>query len=137
MNKVHLVGRMARDINVSYTTGENAMAIGKFSIAVQRRFKNSQGQYEADFPSCTAFGKNCEFIQKYFKKGDLIGITGHIQTSNYTNKEGIKVYTTDVIIDEVEFVGGKSNNNTETNPIVNDGFINVPEGSPEEEDLPW
>lgn len=134
MNKVELVGGIVRDPEIRYTTGENAMAIARFTIACQRRFKNSEGNYEADFISCQAFGKTAEFIEKYFKKGSKIGITGRIQTGSYTNKEGQKVYTTDVVVDEVEFVGSKSSN-SENNTTADSGFVNVPDGI--EEELPF
>lgn len=108
MNKVIIIGRFTRDPEIKYTTGENATATARFSLAVNRRFKNKEGNYDADFINCVAFGKTAEFIEKYFTKGMAIGITGRIQTGSYTNKEGQKVYTTDVVVEETEFVESKN-----------------------------
>ncbi len=105
MNHVALVGRLTKDPDVRYSP--NGAAVARFTVAVDRRFKK-EGQQEADFISCVAFGKQGEFIEKYFNKGKLIGLTGSIQTGSYTNKDGQKVYTTDVVADSVEFVGSKS-----------------------------
>lgn len=140
MNKVELVGRLTRDPEVRYTQGENASAIARFSVAVNRRFKNNEGNYDADFINCVAFGKSAEFIEKYFKKGMAIGISGRIQTGNYTNKDGVKVYTTDVVVEEAEFVESKnsggasapSNAPTNNNMSPADGFMNIPDGIDEE-----
>lgn len=107
MNLVALVGRMVRDPEYK-VNGESGVA--RFTIAVDRRFKNSEGKYEADFINCVAFKQTAEFISKYFFKGMRIGITGHIQTGSYTNKDGMKVYTTDVIVDSCEFVESKNEN---------------------------
>lgn len=123
MNKVIIIGRFTRDPEIKYSTGENATATARFSLAVNRRFKNKEGNYDADFINCVAFGKTAEFIEKYFTKGMAIGITGRIQTGSYTNKEGQKVYTTDVVVEETEFVESKNkgtsdnvpNNNTNSN----------------------
>ena len=104
MNKVQLVGRLTRDPEIRYSQGENATATARFSVAVNRRFKNAEGNYDADFINCVAFGKSAEFVEKYFKKGMAIGLTGRIQTGSYTNKDGQKVYTTDVVVEETEFV---------------------------------
>ena len=108
MNKVQLVGRLTRDPEIRYSQGENATATARFSVAVNRRFKNAEGNYDADFINCVAFGKTAEFLEKYFKKGMAIGLTGHIQTGSYTNMDGQKVYTTDVIVEETEFVESKN-----------------------------
>lgn len=140
MNKSILVGRLTRDPEVRYSQGENANAVARFTIAVNRRFKNNEGNYDADFINCVAFGKSAEFIEKYFKKGMAIGITGRIQTGNYTNKDGVKVYTTDVVVEEAEFVESKnsggssasSNVPTNNNSPSADGFINIPDGIDEE-----
>lgn len=139
MNKVELVGRLTRDPEVRYTQGENASAIARFSVAVNRRFKNNEGNYEADFINCVAFGKAAEFIEKYFKKGMAIGITGRIQTGSYTNKDGVKVYTTDVVVEESEFVeskngGASATSSTSSNNSTSsgDGFMNIPDGIDEE-----
>lgn len=140
MNKVELVGRLTRDPEVRYTQGENASAIARFSVAVNRRFKNNEGNYDADFINCVAFGKSAEFIEKYFKKGMAIGISGRIQTGNYTNKDGVKVYTTDVVVEEAEFVESKNSGGASTPPNAPtnnnassaDGFMNIPDGIDEE-----
>ena len=141
MNNVQLVGRLTADPEVRYTTGENSMATCRFSVAVQRSYKNAEGVYEADFPACCAFRQTAEFINKFFHKGDMIGITGHIQTGSYTNKDGNKVYTTDVMVDKAEFVGSKNPNGATTQPkpqanpqsSANADWMNVPD----EEDLPF
>ena len=143
MNKVMLVARLCRDPEVRYTQGENASVIARFSVAANRRFKNAEGNYEPDFINCVAFGKTAEFIEKYFKKGMAIGITGRIQTGNYTNKYGVKVYTTDVVVEEAEFVESKNgssasatyNTSSNSSTTSGDGFINVPDGI--DEDLPF
>ena len=137
MNKVILVGRFTRDPEIRYSTGESATATARFSLAVNRRFKNAEGNYDADFINCVAFGKTAEFIEKYFNKGMAIGITGRIQTGSYTNKDGQKVYTTDVVVEETEFVeskGGNTDNVTPSRPAPSngDGFMNIPDGIDEE-----
>lgn len=140
MNKVQLVGRLTRDPEIRYSQGENATATARFSVAVNRRFKNSEGNYDADFINCVAFGKSAEFVEKYFKKGMAIGLTGRIQTGSYTNKDGHKVYTTDVVVEETEFVESKGASNTDnsnssrTTPSVsnNSDFVNIPDGVDEE-----
>lgn len=144
MNKVQLVGRLTRDPEIRYSQGENATATARFSVAVNRRFKNAEGNYDADFINCVAFGKSAEFVEKYFKKGMAIGLTGRIQTGSYTNKDGQKVYTTDVIVEETEFVESKgassvnSSNDSRHAPSVSssDGFMNIPDGV-EDEGLPF
>ena len=104
MNKCTLVGRIVKDL----VTNENgSQVVVKFTMAVDRRFKDANGNYGSDFPNCVAFGRQAEFISKYFKKGMRIGIVGHIQTGSYTNRDGQKVYTTDVVVDEAEFVESK------------------------------
>ena len=123
MNKVIIIGRFTRDPEIKYTTGENATATARFSLAVNRRFKNKEGNYDADFINCVAFGKTAEFIEKYFIKGMAIGITGRIQTGNYINKEGQKVYTTDVVVEETEFVESK-NKGTSDNVANNNANSN-------------
>ena len=123
MNKVIIIGRFTRDPEIKYTTGENATATARFSLAVNRRFKNKEGNYDTDFINCVAFGKTAEFIEKYFTKGMAIGITGRIQTGSYTNKEGQKVYTTDVVVEETEFVESK-NKGTSDNVANNNANSN-------------
>ena len=140
MNKVQLVGRLTRDPEIRYSQGENATATARFSVAVNRRFKNSEGNYDADFINCVAFGKSAEFVEKYFKKGMAIGLTGRIQTGSYTNKDGQKVYTTDVVVEETEFVeskGASSADNSNTSRPVpsaanNNDFMSIPDGVDEE-----
>ena len=119
MNKVVIIGRFTRDPEIKYTTGENATATARFSLAVNRRFKNKEGNYDADFINCVAFGKTAEFIEKYFTKGMAIGITGRIQTGSYTNKEGQKIYTTDVVVEETEFVESKYKGTSDNVPNNN------------------
>lgn len=138
MNKVQIVGRLTRDPEVRYSTGEKATATARFSVAVNRRFKNAEGNYDADFINCIAFGKSAEFIEKYFKKGMAIGLTGRIQTGSYTNKDGQKVYTTDVVVEETEFVESKSASNSGDNstsrpaPSNDTSFMNIPDDSDSE-----
>ena len=140
MNTVQLVGNLCRDNEIRYSSGENATAMLRNTIAVQRRFKDKQtGNYESDFISIQAFGSQAEFINKFFAKGSKIGITGHIQTGSYTNKDGVKVYTTDVMVDTAEFVTSKGDNPASGSasasapaPQAND-FIN--EGL--DDSLPW
>lgn len=143
MNKVILVARLCRDPEVRYTQGENASAIARFSVAVNRRFKNNEGNYDVDFINCVAFGKTAEFIEKYFKKGMAIGISGRIQTGSYTNKDGVKVYTTDVVVEEAEFVESKNSggasapSNVPTNNTSgNNDFMNIPDEI-EDSELPF
>lgn len=130
MNSVQLVGRFTRDPEVRYTDGGSTIA--RFSLAVDRRFKSENGP-TADFPNCVAFGKTAEFIEKYFHKGMKIGLQERIQTGSYTNNEGQKVYTTDVVVESCEFVESKSAQQSSQdagglNQADNDGFMNVPEG---------
>ena len=123
MNKVIIIGRFTRDPEIKYSTGENATATARFSLAVNRRFKNKEGNYDADFINCVAFGKTAEFIEKYFTKGMAIGITGRIQTGSYINNEGQKVYKTEVVVEETEFVESK-NKGTSDNVANNNANSN-------------
>ena len=102
MNKVILMGRLTRDPEVRYSAGENSMAIARYTLAVDRRFKR-ENEATADFISCIAFGKAAEFAEKYFRQGIRIVVSGRIQTGSYTNRDGNKVYTTDVVVEEQEF----------------------------------
>lgn len=133
MNAVQLVGRFTRDPDVRYT--ESGLSIARFTIAVDRRFKK-EGEQAADFINCVSFGKTAEFIEKYFGKGMRIGVTGRIQTGSYTNKDGAKVYTTDVIVEAAEFVESKSNTGAQEaqgfGTPGDDGFMNIPDGIDEE-----
>jgi len=140
VNKVILVGRLTRDPEVRYSMGNTPMAVARYTVAVDRRLNRNEGENSADFISCVAFGKAGEFAEKYFRKGIKIIITGRIQTGSYTNKEGIKVYTTDVIVEDQEFAESKSNNsqggnqgqNNDQQQYSGDGFMNIPDGIDEE-----
>lgn len=146
MNKVILMGRLTRDPEVRYTNGAEPLAIARYTLAVDRRTRK-EGEQTADFIGCVAFGKAAEFAEKYFHKGMRILITGKIQTGSYTNKEGKKVYTTDVVIEDQEFAESKGNgesNREERDRAAmeaagygdaGDGFMNIPEGI--EEELPF
>lgn len=107
MNKVILMGRLTRDPDVRYSAGENATAVARYTLAVDRRFKRD-GEATADFVQCVAFGRSAEFVEKYFRQGNKIAITGRIQTGSYINKDGQKVYTTDVVVEEQEFAESKA-----------------------------
>lgn len=142
MNKVILMGRLTRDPEVRYSQGDQSTAIARYTIAVDRRFKRDGDQQTADFISCVAFGRAGEFAEKYFRKGTKIAITGRIQTGSYTNKDGQKVYTTDVVVEEQEFAESKnaSGENAGFVPAdrpspssaAGDGFMNIPDGIDEE-----
>ena len=110
MNKVILMGRLTRDPEVRYTQGDNAMAIARYTLAVDRRFnRNNNGDDQnADFIGCVAFGRSGEFAEKYLRKGTKVVVTGRIQTGSYTNKDGVKVYTTDVVVEDQEFAESKN-----------------------------
>lgn len=137
MNKVILMGRLTRDAEIRYSQGENSMAIARFSLAVDRRFRKD-GEQGADFINCIAFGKTAEFYEKFGRKGTKFVIEGRIQTGSYTNKDGQRVYTTDVVVENTEFAESKSNNqsgNSSQNnsvPSSDDGFMNIPDGIDEE-----
>lgn len=138
MNKVILMGRLTRDPEVRYSQGENSMAIARFSLAVDRRRQQNQEGQTADFIGCVAFGKLGEFTEKYLHKGTKIALTGRIQTGSYDNKDGVKVYTTDVVADEIEFAESKGSGNSNAGQAVpppatdSDGFMNLPDGIDEE-----
>ena len=102
MNKVVLVGRLTRDPEVRYSQGDNATAVARYTLAVDRRFRRD-GEPTADFIPCVIFGRSAEFAEKYFHQGMRVSISGRIQTGSYTNKDGVKVYTTEVIVEEQEF----------------------------------
>lgn len=147
MNKVSLIGNLVRDPEVRHTQGENSMAVARFTLAVSRKKKNADGQYESDFINCVSFGRLAEFAEKHFLKGMKIAIIGHIQTGSYTKRDGSKVYTTDVMVEEQEFCekpkmenhntyfGGDDLTGTPASQL-NEGFMNVPEGV-EDEGLPF
>ena len=141
MNSVQLVGRLTRDPDVRYTDGGTTVA--RFTLAVDRRFKKDGGD-EADFISCVAFGKTAECLEKWFRKGQHLGLTGRIQTGSYVNQEGTKIYTTDVVTENVEFVeskgasaedGGSQQRPTPVSDL-GDGFMNIPDGV-EDDGLPF
>ncbi len=162
MNKVLLMGRLTRDPELRYSQNENSTAVARFTIAVDRRYKKDE-QQSADFIGCVAFGKTAEFFEKYIKQGTKVCVEGRIQTNNYTNKDGQKVYTTDVVVENVEFAESKSHSanaqsaNTQSAPAANynqapaqsnpmpqpapseavgEGFMNIADGL-EDEGLPF
>lgn len=136
MNKVILLGRLTRDPEVRYSQGEQSTAVARYTIAVDRRFKRDGDAQTADFIGCVAFGKNAEFAEKYFRKGTKVAIFGRIQTGGYTNKDGQRVYTTDVVVEEQEFAESKSSGGSSqpepTPSPYGDGFMNIPDGCDEE-----
>lgn len=143
MNIVALMGRLVRDPDVRYSQGDKPLCTARYTLAVDRRVKRDDGQ-TADFISCVAFGKNGEFAEKYFKKGTKIALTGRIQTGSYTNKDGQKVYTTDVVVDTQEFAESKNASQNQDNatlnansntPLTLDGFMAIPDGI--DEQLPF
>lgn len=123
MNKTLLIGRATKDPDIRYTQSEQPMTIARFNLAVDRRFKKD-GEQSADFISCVAFGKTAEFIEKYVFKGTKIAVEGRIQTGSYTNNDGNKVYTTDVVVEQVEFAGSKTDSKSAAKES-NDDFMNV------------
>jgi single-strand DNA-binding protein len=148
MNKVILMGRLTRDPEVRYSAGENALAIARYTLAVDRRFRRD-GEANADFINCVSFGRTAEFAEKYFRQGLKIAVTGRIQTGSYTNREGQKVYTTEVVVEDQEFAESKASSDsyaaahprTEVAPATSmpspsaasaDGFMNIPDGIDEE-----
>ena len=144
MNKVILMGRLTRDPDVRYSSGENTMAIARYTLAVDRRFKRD-GEASADFISCVAFGRVAEFAEKYFHQGIRIVVSGRIQTGSYTNRDGQKVYTTDVVVEDQEFAESKATSDANAGgfraasapapaPVsdAGDGFMNIPDGIDEE-----
>lgn len=137
MNSVQLTGRLVRDPDVRYTNGGSSIA--RFTLAVNRRFKTENGP-DADFISCVAFGKTAEFIEKYFSKGQKMDMNGRIQTGSYDNQDGQRVYTTDIVVENVELGESKRNSSvaapdSNTGQSYSDGFMNIPEGL--EEELPF
>lgn len=141
MNKVILMGRLAGDPEVRYGTGERNMAVGRYTLAVNRRYQRD-GEQQADFIRCVAFDKAAEFAEKYFRKGMRVCVTGRIQTRSYTNREGQKIYTTDVIIEEQEFAeskreaGQQAQGQAPQPEPLGDGFMHIPDGV-EDESLPF
>ena len=146
MNKVVLMGRLTRDPEVRYSQGENSTAVARYTLAVDRRFKR-EGEQNADFINCVAFGRPAEFAEKYFRQGIKIAVCGRIQTGSYTNREGAKVYTTDVVVEEQEFAESKNANaGSSEKPaaapvpvaeaIDEDDFMSLPDGL-EDDELPF
>ena len=162
MNKVILMGRLTRDPEVRYSQGENATAVARYTLAVDRRYNRNNDEQSADFINCVAFGRQGEFAEKYLKQGTKIVISGRIQTGSYTNRDGVKVYTTDVVVEEQDFAESKAaassytggyqqqggyqsapepqaapapTNRPAPSEAVSDGFMTIPEGI--EEELPF
>ena len=160
MNKVILMGRLTRDPDIRYAQSESQMAIARYTLAVDRRMRRSQDgasqdQQTADFIGCVAFGRSAEFAEKYLRQGTKIVVEGRIQTGSYTNKEGQKVYTTDVVVENQEFAesknasarnggnysanrsyGQQSHGGQQSSAAIGDGFMNIPDGV-EDEGLPF
>ncbi len=149
MNKVILMGNLTRDPEIRYSQGDNSLAIARFSIAVNRRFSR-QGETDVDFFNCTAFGRQAEFVEKYFRQGSRMLLSGRVQNDNYTNRNGEKVYSVQVIAEEVEFAERKSTADAnaasagqgafeggapQPNAAANDDFMNIPDGI--EDGLPF
>ena len=148
MNKVVLVGRLTRDPEVRYSQGDSATAVARYTLAVDRRFRRD-GEPTADFIPCVIFGRSAEFAEKYFHQGMRVSISGRIQTGSYTNKDGQKVYTTDVVVEEQEFAESKATSDANAGSFsraggfqqapaptpaadAGDGFMNIPDGIDEE-----
>ena len=160
MNKVILMGRLTREPDIRYSQGENAQAVARYTLAVDRRFRRQDGEQQADFIGCVAFGRQAEFAEKYLHQGTKIAVVGRIQTGSYTRNDGTKVYTTDVVVEEQEFAESKSaaaqNGGASWQPapapapampapapaapapapapadLSADGFMNIPDGIDEE-----
>ena len=143
MNKVVLVGRLTRDPEVRYSQGDSSTAVARYTVAVDRRFKRDN-EPNADFIPCVVFGRSAEFAEKYFRQGMRVAISGRIQTGNYTNKDGVKVYTTDIIVEDQEFAESKAESDANRGSFqqsapspsprmdAGDGFMNIPDGIDEE-----
>ena len=144
MNKVILMGRLTRDPDIRHSAGENSTAVARYTLAVDRRYKRD-GETGADFISCVSFGRTAEFAEKYFRQGIRIVVSGRIQTGSYTNRDGVKVYTTDVIVEDQEFAESKAASDQSAaaygsrpaaaaapSAPVGDGFMNIPDGIDEE-----
>ena len=146
MNKVILMGRLTRDAEIRYSQGESSTAIARFSLAVDRRFRRDNEEQTADFINCVAFGRTAEFLERFGRKGTKFVLEGRIQTGSYTNKDGQRVYTTDVVAENVEFAESKNNSSAgndfggapsapSPSGAAGDGFMNIPEGI--DEKLPF
>ena len=143
MNKVILMGRLTRDPEVRYSQGDASTAVARFSIAVDRRFKRDGDEQTADFINCVAFGRTAEFLERFGRKGTKFVVEGRIQTGSYTNKDGQRVYTTDVVVENIEFAESKASGEGNNGGYVpadrpspsgaaGDGFMNIPDGIDEE-----
>ncbi|MCI9490342.1 single-stranded DNA-binding protein [Lachnospiraceae bacterium 48-42] len=148
MNKVILMGRLTRDPDIRYSQGETPTAIARYTLAVDRRFKRNNDDQTADFIGCVAFGRSAEFAEKYFRQGLKVIVTGRIQTGSYTNRDGVKVYTTDVVVEDQEFAESKAVSDSNAGRYqsapapapapaapasdMGDGFMNIPDGIDEE-----
>ena len=145
MNKVILMGRLTRDAEVRYSQGDASTAVARFTLAVDRRFKRDNDEQSADFIGCVAFGKTGEFLERYGRKGTKFLVEGRIQTGSYTNKDGQRVYTTDVVVENLEFAESKASsdnsgyvpaNKPSPSGAAGDGFMNIPDGIDDDE-LPF
>lgn len=139
MNKVFLMGRLTQDPEVRYSSSDSSMAITRYTLAVDRRYAKKDSQTTVDYIRCVAFGKAGEFAGKYFKKGQRVLVEGRIQLGNYDDKDGKKVYTTDIIVEQQEFADSNKNGAAATkdsDASVMDGFLNI-EGSTEDDDIPF
>ena len=143
MNKVILMGRLTRDAEIRYSQGESSTAIARFSLAVDRRFRRDNDEQTADFINCVAFNKTAEFLERFGRKGTKFVLEGRIQTGSYTNKDGQRVYTTDVVVENIEFAESKNSNGGDGDSgagasapspsgAAGDGFMNIPDGIDEE-----
>ena len=142
MNKFIATGRLTTDPEIRYTQGNKPMAVARYRLAIDRRFKREGDQQTADFINCVAFNKTAEFMERFGRKGTKFVVEGRIQTGSYTNKDGQKVYTTDVIVEQVEFAESKASNGTDggfvpsdrpsPSQAAGDGFMNIPDGIDEE-----
>ena len=144
MNKVILMGRLTRDPEVRYYQGERPIAVARYTLAVNRTFKRA-GEPDADFINCVTFGRSAEFAEKYFRQGIRIVVSGRIQTGSYTNRDGVKVYTTDIVVEDQEFAESKAASDQSASAYnsrpaaasaprapAGDGFMNIPDGLDEE-----
>lgn len=146
MNKAIMMGRLTRDPEVRYSQGASQTAVARFSLAVDRRWKR-EGEPDADFFNCTAFGRQADFVEKYLRQGTKVVVTGRIQNDNYTNKEGQKVYSVQIIVEEIEFAESKNaaagsaapayqaGSRPSPSQAAGDGFMSIPDGA--EEELPF
>lgn len=147
MNKVIMMGRLTRDPEVRYSQGASQTAIARFSLAVDRRWKR-EGEPDADFFNCTVFGRQADFVEKYLRQGTKVVVTGRIQNDNYTNKDGQKVYSVQIIVEEIEFAESKNaatangaapayqaSSRPSPSQAAGDGFMSIPDGA--EEELPF